>query len=114
MVHVLVFGAAAGAILGLRSFAVFALLPVFLVVAVSAIAIGVTAGHDSLAIILAVLAAVASPQIGYFMSNVVSAYLHPPALPCAVQMTIGEDLRAVYQPAWDPPAQIVELLERMK
>jgi hypothetical protein len=61
----MILGAAAGAILGLLRFKVFALLPSTSILGACAIANGVAAGRESLGIVLNLLGAVASPQIGY-------------------------------------------------
>ncbi len=117
MVVVLIFGAAAGATLGLRSFSVFLLIPLIVVTAFGTMAVGVATGHGYGVILLNVLGAIMLPQLCYLA--VLFAREHqrpigPPTLSREVQMAIGEELRAVYRiPPDDLPPEIVELLERV-
>jgi hypothetical protein len=75
MTVILIFGAAAGVILGLRHFKVLTLLPVILLVAAAAIADGVVGRLDPRITALVVLAAVVSPQIGYLISSIFVSYI---------------------------------------
>lgn len=80
MAIILIFGAAAGAILGLRHFKVWALAPLIIFAASGVVASGIATGLDRHNIILGLLAAVACPQIGYlmsFVSSLVTPYEQP-------------------------------------
>ena len=75
MTAILIFGAAVGAILGRCDFKVFALVPVMLLVAADAVAIGVATGLDLRTITFGLLVAVVSPQIGYLVGSVGVDYM---------------------------------------
>ena len=68
MTIILIFGAAAGAILGFRHFKVWALVPLIVLAASGVVANGIATGLDRRNIIVGLLAAVVCPQIGYLMS----------------------------------------------
>ena len=68
MTIILIFGAAAGAILGFRHFKVWALAPLIVFAASGVVANGIATGLDRGNILVGLLAAVACPQIGYLMS----------------------------------------------
>ena len=70
MTIILIFGVAAGAIVGFLHFKVWALTPLIVIAASGIIANGIATGFDRRNIILGLLAAVVCPQIGYLMSAV--------------------------------------------
>ena len=70
MTIILILGAAAGSLLGLRHFKVWALVPLIVFAASGVVADGIATGLDRRSILLGLLAAVAGPQIGYLMSFV--------------------------------------------
>lgn len=74
MVVLLIIGTAVGVILGLR-LTVFVLVPAMLLATAVTIARGIASGHDSRVIALAVLATLASVQIGYIVGCSLSALL---------------------------------------
>jgi hypothetical protein len=113
VVGILVFGATAGALLGLRQYAVFGLLPVILVVALGAMAIGFASGYGSGAIVLVLVAAAAFPQLGYLMIWVAKAYRRSPTLPRAAQIAIGEELRTAFQLPEQLPPDMAEVVARI-
>ncbi len=120
MIAVLIFGAAAGAVLGLRPFGVLVLAPVILLVAAGAIAAGLAANQNLGTVTLGLVAAVASPQIGYFVTAIAARYLRlraigwSPGLSRAMQMSIGQELRTSYELPQELPPEMVALLARMK
>lgn len=73
MAIILILGAVAGAILGLRHYKVWALAPLIVFAASGVVANGIATGLDRRNIVLSLLAAVVCPQIGYFMSFVRSS-----------------------------------------
>ena len=119
MLFVLIFGAAAGAILGLRPFRVFVLVPVILVAAAGAVANGFASGDDPRSIVSGLVAAVASPQIAYFVAAIAAHYLRSRAivrsrtLLHAMQISIGQELRTVYELPQELPPEMVALLAQM-
>ena len=119
MIFVLIFGAAAGAVLGLRPFRVFVLVPVILVMAAGTIANGFAGGHDPRTMVFGLMAAVASPQIAYIAAAIAAQYLRSRAagrsqtVLHAMQMTIGQELRTVYEPPRELPPEMVALLAQM-
>ena len=68
MTIILICVAAAGAVLGLRHFKVWALAPLIVFAASIVVVNGIATGLDRRNIMIGVLAAVACPQIGYLMS----------------------------------------------
>jgi len=116
MIVVLIFGAATGALLGLRPFSVLVLVPVISLVAAVTIANGVASSHDPRTVEFGLLAAVASTQIGYFVAAVAAQYLRPWAIGWSptsfhtIQMTIGKKLRTVYELPQELPPKMVALL----
>ncbi len=75
MTMILIFGAAAGAILGFLHFKVWALAPLIVFAASGVVATGIATGFDRGGIIVGLLAAVACPQIGYLMSSIPSSIM---------------------------------------
>ena len=123
MTAILIFGAAVGAILGRCDFKVFALVPVMLLVAAGAVAIGV-ATLDLRTFAFGLLVAVVSPQIGYLVGSVgvdymVAEYLRVratnqrPVLLGAMQSMIGQELRAAFELPKAIPHELVVLLAQM-
>jgi hypothetical protein len=124
MTAILIFGAAVGAILGRCDFKVFALVPVMLLVAADAVAIGVATGLDLRTITFGLLEAVVSPQIGYLVGSVgvdymVAEYLRVratnqrPVLLRAMRSMIGQELRAAFELPKAMPRELVVLLAQM-
>ena len=124
MTAILIFGAAVGAILGRCDFKVFALVPVMLLVAADAVAIGVATGLDLRTITFGLLVAVVSPQIGYLVGSVgvdymVAEYLRVratnqrPVLLRAMRSMIGQELRAAFELPKAMPRELVVLLAQM-
>jgi len=128
MILVLIFGAAARAFLGLRPFRVLVLAPVILLVAAGAMANGIASGHDPRTVVFGLLAAVTSPQISYFVAAIAAQYLRPwsigwsptraigwsPTLLHAMQMTIWQELRTLYELPRELASEMVALLAQMK
>lgn len=79
MTIILIFSAAAGAIMGLRHFKVWALAPIILFAAAGVLANAVATGLDRRDIVLGLLMAVACPQICYLMTFIRSLIIpnHP-------------------------------------
>jgi hypothetical protein len=124
MTVILIFGAAVGAILGLRHLKVFALVPVMLLVAAGAIANGAATGLDPRTIGFDLLVAVVSSQIGYLVTSVGVSYIvaecmrvratnRRPVLLHAMQMMIGQELRAAFKLPQAVPREMVALLAQM-
>ena len=124
MTAILIFGAAVGAILGRCDFKVFALVPVMLLVAAGAVAIGVATGLDLRTIAFGLLVTVVSPQIGYLVGSVgvdymVAEYLRAratnqrPVSLRAMQSMIGQELRAAFELPKAMPRELVVLLAQM-
>jgi hypothetical protein len=121
MTVILIFGAAAGGVvLGLRHLKVFALLPVILLVAAGAIAIGVATGLHPRTIAFGLLMTVLSPQIGYLVSAIgVPEFLRAraanriAALLSATRTAIGQELRTVFELPQELPREMAALLAQM-
>jgi hypothetical protein len=121
MTVILIFGAAAGGVvLGLRHLKVFALLPVILLVAAGAIAIGVATSLNPRTIAFGLLMTVLSPQIGYLVSAIgvpeflrVRATNRIAALLSATRTAIGQELRTVFELPQELPREMAALLAQM-
>jgi hypothetical protein len=121
MTVILIFGAAAGGVvLGLRHLKVFALLPVILLVAAGAIAIGVATSLHPRTIAFGLLMTVLSPQIGYLVSAIgvpeflrVRATNRIAALLSATRTAIGQELRTVFELPQELPREMAVLLAQM-
>jgi hypothetical protein len=124
MTAIAIFGAAAGVILGLCHFRVFALLPVVLIFAAGAVVGGVATGLERSSILLGLLAAVASPQIGYLASSIAVTYLIAeylriratgklPASLHAMQAEIGRELKSAFELPLELPREMAALLAQM-
>ena len=124
MTAILIFGAAVGAILGRCDFKVFALVPVTLLIAAGAVAIGVATGLDLRTIAFGLLVAVVSPQIGYLVGSVgvdymVAKYLRVratnqrPILLRAMRSMIGQELKAAFELPKAMPRELAVLLTQM-
>jgi hypothetical protein len=124
MTVILIFGAAAGVILGLGRFKVLGLLPVILIVAAGVIAKGVATGLEPHIIAFGVLVGVASPQIGYLVSSIGVSYIaaqylrvratsRRPELLHAMQTEIGQQLSTAFELPRELPREMVALLAQM-
>jgi hypothetical protein len=121
MTVILIFGAAAGGVvLGWRHLKVFALLPVILLVAAGAIAIGVATSLNPRTIAFGLLMTVLSPQIGYLVSAIgvpeflrVRATNRIAALLSATRTAIGQELRTVFELPHELPREMAALLAQM-
>jgi hypothetical protein len=121
MTVILIFGAAAGGVvLGWRHRKVFALLPVILLVAAGAIAIGVATSLNPRTIAFGLLMTVLSPQIGYLVSAIgvpeflrVRATNRIAALLSATRTAIGQELRTVFELPQELPREMAALLAQM-
>ena len=125
MSAILIFGAAAGAILGRYHFKVFALVPVILVVVAAETARDVASGLDQRTAAFDLLMAVLCPQIGYLAIGVgvryiVAAYLRMRATRRravflhTMQITIGQELKTAFELPQGLPQEMVALLTQMK
>lgn len=120
MMFVVICGAATGAVLGLRPLRVFVLAPALLLVAVCALANGFASGPGPRTIVFGLMAAVACPQIAYFGAAIATQYLRSRAvgrsrtLLHAMQLTIGQELRTMYELPRELPPEMVALLVLMK
>ena len=124
MLVILIFGVAVGAILGRYHFKVFALVPVMLVVVAAETARDVASGLDQRTAAFDLLMAVLCPQIGYLASGVGVSYIvaeylriratgRRPVFLHAMQITIGQELKTVFELPRGLPREMVALLAQM-
>src|ERR1700728_4992504 len=120
LIIILIVGAAAGTVLGLRPFKVVVLVPAVLLAVAAVVASGVATGLDPLPIALRLLATVASVQIGYVGSAIGVRYIlriransRRPMLFHAMQVTIGQELRTTFVLPQKPSREMATLLARI-
>jgi len=112
-----IFGAAAGAVLALRRYTVFALVPVVVIFAAAAMVTGVAAGHDPGIIAVEVLGAVVSPQVGFVAVSVAAGYLRATRsskLLQSVQAAIGQELGNAFELPRHLPPEMAALLRKLQ
>jgi hypothetical protein len=110
-----IFGAAAGAVLALRRYTVFALVPVSVLFAAAAIVTG--SGHDPRTIVVEILGAVASPQFGYLAASSAAAYLRATRsskLLQSMQAAIRQELGTAFEVPRSLPPELAILLTKLQ
>jgi hypothetical protein len=117
---IIVFGAAAGALLAFRQLKVFILAPASLLVAIGIIFHSRATGEDFRATIIDFIVSVSSLQIGYLVGSVADGFLmvaKPPdkvsELLRVVRTSIGQELQAVFELPRDLPPEMVPVLARL-
>jgi hypothetical protein len=96
---------------------VFALVPVSVLFAAAAMVTGFTTGHDQRTIVVEVLGAVASPQVGYLAASSAAAYLRATRsskLLQSMQAAIGQELGIAFEVPRGLPPELATLLTKLQ
>lgn len=114
MIVIMIFGAAVGLLLGLRS-KVLALIPAELLIAASAVSYGLVTHQSVSALVMGLLTALVVPQIGFALVLYLRKRAIKPtsALLRAAQMAIGQEMAKLLFPQ-EMPAHLLSLLGRLE